>query len=142
MSRGLRPYQLFATGIFSGMKRKFLAFVFLIIGLQYAALASEAATQPNISELEQKVSILQSKVRSLEYAQNKTETAVSKLQKAINKNGLAILLFAFFCAWWAKTTGRSALGWFLLGLLFHVFTGIALLIKTERNTLQNKAADH
>jgi len=115
------------------MKRKFLAFVFLIIGLQYAALASEAATRPTISGLEQKISILQSKVRSLEYAQNKTETAVSKLQKALNKNGLAILLFALFCAWWAKTTGRSAFGWFLLGLLFHVFTGIAILMKTERS---------
>jgi hypothetical protein len=84
------------------MKRKFLAFIFVIFGFQHAALASE--------------------------------TAISKLQKAINSNGLAIVFFGFFCAWWAKTTGRSALGWFILGLLFHVFTAIALLIKTERST--------
>lgn len=116
------------------MKRVLLTFVILIFGFQHAALASENITQPTISELEQTVSILQSKVRSLEYAQNNTETAVSKLQEAINNNGLAIVLFAFFCAWWAKTSGRSALGWFLLGLFFHVFTAIVLLIKTERST--------
>ena len=111
------------------MKRSFLAFVILIFGFQHATLASETTTQPTISALEQTISILQSKVRNLEYAQTNTETAVSKLQEAINSNGLAIVLFAFFCAWWAKTSGRSALGWFLLGLLFHVFTAIVLLIK-------------
>ena len=116
------------------MKRKFLAFIFVIFGFQHAALASETATQPTISELEQTISNLQSKLRSLEYAQTNTETAISKLQEAINSNGLAIVFFGFFCAWWAKTTGRSALGWFILGLLFHVFTAIALLIKTERST--------
>ncbi|MEE2002585.1 hypothetical protein QWY20_14090 [Alkalimonas sp. MEB108] len=116
------------------MKRRFLAFVFIIFGFQYAALASETVAQPTISELERTISTLQSKVRSLEYAQTNTETAVSKLQEAINRNGLAIVLFAFFCAWWAKTTGRSAFGWFLLGLFFHVFTAIALLIKTERSS--------
>ncbi len=87
------------------MKRNFLAFVILAFGFQYAALASESTTQQTISELEKTINILKSKVRSLEYAQTNTETAVSKLQEAINSNGLAVVLFAFFCAWWAKTSG-------------------------------------
>lgn len=118
------------------MKRKFLAVIFFIFITQINVLASETVTQqtPTLIEMEQTISRLQSKVRSLEYAQNNTETEVTELQEAIKSNGLALILFAFFCAWWAKTTGRSALGWFLLGLLFHVFTAIALLVKTERST--------
>lgn len=113
------------------MKGKFLAVVFLLFGWQYTALASATTTQPSLSELEQTVNRLYSKIRSLESAQADTDTEVSKLQEAIKSNGLAVVLFAFFCAWWAKTTGRSVLGWFLLGLIFHVLTAIALLIQTE-----------
>jgi|TARA_B100000700_G_C14996545_1_gene834119 hypothetical protein len=115
------------------MKGKCLVIVFLLFGWQYAALASATTTQPSLSELEQTVNRLYSKVRSLERAQASTDTEVSKLQEAIKSNGLAVVLFAFFCAWWAKTTGRSVPGWFLLGLIFHVLTAIALLLKTERN---------
>ncbi|MFC3204229.1 hypothetical protein ACFOEW_20690 [Alteromonas oceani] len=113
------------------MKGKFLAVVFLLFGWQNTAIASATTTQPSLSELEQTVNRLYSKIRGLESAQANTDTEVSKLQEAIKSNGVAVVLFAFFCAWWAKTTGRSVLGRFLLGLIFHVLTAIALLIKNE-----------
>jgi len=88
----------------------------------------------NIATLEKRVQSLELQMRSLALKQQNTQTEVSRLQETIRNNGLALVLFAFFCAWWAKSTGRSSLLWFFLGLLFHVFTAIALLIKTERGT--------
>ena len=46
--------------------------------------------------------------------------------------GLILVLFGGFCALWAQNTGRSAWAWFFLGLLFNVFTLIALLSKNAR----------
>ena len=46
-------------------------------------------------------------------------------------------LFAFFCAYWAQQTGRSALTWFFLGLFFGPLTGLALVLK---NGKQREAA--
>jgi len=113
------------------MKWKFL-FIFLVIfNVQSFAFASEQAAIP---ELEDKVSQLQYKIRQLESVQNQTKSDVAELKDTLSSNALALLLFAFFCAWWAKTTGRSSLLWFLFGLFFHVFTGIALLLKTDSST--------
>ncbi|WP_105198852.1 MULTISPECIES: hypothetical protein [unclassified Pseudoalteromonas] len=116
------------------MKCKLLLVFFMFLGLQSSVFASDASEQLTTSELESKVSKLQSKVWELETAQNKAKSDISKIQETLRHSGLAIVLFAFFCAWWAKTSGRSALLWFILGMLFHVLTAIALLIKTERST--------
>jgi hypothetical protein len=37
---------------------------------------------------------------------------IKGLEKAAKDNALTLILFAFFCTWWAKSIGRSALGWF------------------------------
>ncbi len=115
------------------MKYLFLLMVLLVVGYSGTAPASQA---PTITELESQINRLKSRVEYLEYTQNKTKHDISTLQEAVKRTGPALLLFAIFCAWWAKSTGRSALGWFFLGLLFHVITGIALLIKTERGGQQ------
>ncbi|WP_395343758.1 hypothetical protein PN836_004105 [Ningiella sp. W23] len=113
------------------MKCKFLLMLVMVFSFQSLVFASEQST---ISELENKVSQLQTKVAQLEFAQTQAESDISKLQETIKNSGIAIVLFAFFCAWWAKTSGRSALLWFFLGLFFHVITAIVLLIKTKRST--------
>lgn len=109
------------------MKWKFLFLLTLIFGLHSYCHSSETSDAEPISELER----LQAKVRYLETAQTTTKTDVSELQEAIKGNGLALILFGIFCAWWAKNTGRSGWLWFFLGAIFHVFAGIALLLKTE-----------
>jgi hypothetical protein len=54
--------------------------------------------------------------------------------------GLILILFGGFCALWAQNTGRSAWAWFFLGLLFNVFTLIALLSKNAREAQLEDAA--
>ncbi|MDC8831346.1 hypothetical protein [Alteromonas gilva] len=114
------------------MKRIFLFLVFLCFGFQNTALSLAAERQPTIAELEEAVIALQYKVQRLEYNQSNNHSYILKLQESVKNNGLGILLFAFFCAWWAKITGRNAVLWFFLGLFFHIFTAIALIVKTER----------
>ncbi|MDC0602542.1 hypothetical protein OAP14_05875 [Aliiglaciecola sp.] len=116
------------------MKCKFLFLFLLFFGHQGDAFSLEPSLEQTTEELENKVNRLESQVRHLEDAQTTAESEISQLQESIERNGLALILFGVFCAWWAKTTGRSALLWFFLGLLFHVFSGIALLIKTQRST--------
>lgn len=38
-------------------------------------------------------------------------------------------LFGIYCATWAKSSGRSAWGWFFLGFFFAPITGIFLASK-------------
>lgn len=57
---------------------------------------------------------------------------IQTIAKAAKNSVFTFIMFTFFCAWWAKSTGRNTLGWFFLGLFFHVFAAIALLIKTEQ----------
>jgi hypothetical protein len=58
------------------------------------------------------------------------EERVSKLESRVQQlggEGLALFLFAAFCALWAQNTGRSAWLWFFLGLLFSAITVLVLL---------------
>jgi len=38
-------------------------------------------------------------------------------------------LFGIYCATWARSSGRSAWGWFFLGFFFAPITGIVLASK-------------
>jgi hypothetical protein len=55
------------------------------------------------------------------------------------KTGLVFYLFAIFCAYWAQTTGRSALLWFFMGWLFAPITGLVLLSKNAQDRAQRNA---
>jgi len=90
--------------------------------------------KPTKPDLETKVELVQNRLYFLEQMVYDNDSKIKGLTKAAKDNALPLVLFAFFCAWWAKSTGRSALGWFFLGLLFHVFTAIALVAKTEPKT--------
>ena len=46
--------------------------------------------------------------------------------------GLVQFLFGIFCAYWAQTKGRSAWGWFFLGLFFAPITGLVLLSENQK----------
>lgn len=50
---------------------------------------------------------------------------------------LVHFLFAIFCAYWAQINGRSAWGWFFLGLFFAPITGLVLLGENNK-ILQEK----
>jgi hypothetical protein len=47
---------------------------------------------------------------------------------------VSLFLFGIFCAYWAQTTRRSALGWFFLGWFFAPITGLVLLSKNSRES--------
>lgn len=62
---------------------------------------------------------------------------------------VVFLMFAYFAAYWAQTTGRSAVLWFFLGLFFAPITGLVLLQlnaielrqKREREAASRQAAE-
>ena len=47
--------------------------------------------------------------------------------------GYVNFLFGTFCATWAKSSGRSAWGWFFLGFFFGPITGIVLAAKHAKD---------
>ena len=67
------------------------------------------------------------------------ESELSSTKNRLNDvggDGLALFLYAVFCALWAQNTGRSALLWFFLGLFFNFITVLVLLYK---NSTDNRA---
>lgn len=110
------------------MKRTFLMLLFIFCSLQYEALASETAAQATVEELEQTIRSLQIRVNQLEMSQSNNTRNVTKERDSI---AAIVALIGIFCAWWAKTTGRNAFVWFVLGVLFHFITAIVVIFKTE-----------
>jgi hypothetical protein len=56
--------------------------------------------------------------------------------------GLVAFLFAIFVAHWAQNTGRSALLWFLFGLVLPPVAGLVLLWKnSERYQIPPRLKD-
>lgn len=63
------------------------------------------------------------------------EDRVQDLERQVDRlatTGLVLFLFGVFCAFWAQETGRSAWGWFFLGLFFGPVTTIVLLAKNSK----------
>jgi len=81
-------------------------------------------------------------------AQIDVEARVTQLEKDVRRQkselddaapvGLVLYLFGIFCALWAQNTGRSAWGWFFLGLFFSVFTVLFLLSKNTQDLRQRQ----
>ena len=119
-----------------GFSRKIRVMKFIWILLMFLSFSAFANSdvQPTKAGLESKIERVQNRLNFVEQMVYENNSEIQGLAKAAKDNGLSLVLFAFFCAWWAKSTGRSTLGWFFLGLLFHVFTAIALVTKTEPKT--------
>jgi len=111
-----------------------MKFILIVLAcFSFNAFASnESQTKESITE--HKVNVVENRLNIIEEQVDRNSSAVRGLQGTIQNHASALFLLAFFCAWWAKSTGRNALLWFILGLLFHVFTAIALVIKTEPRT--------
>jgi hypothetical protein len=75
------------------------------------------------------------------FADEAIETRVAELERRVHDlpppivrngpDGGVFFLFGAFCALWAQNTNRNPWLWFFLGLIFNVFTVIALLIKNS-----------
>ena len=102
----------------------------LLFLLSFGATANVKLAEP---DLNLKIEQLSNRVNYFESMIHDNKTEIQTLTEAVTNNAFTLFMFAFFCAWWAKSTGRSALGWFFLGLIFHVLTAIVLVSKTKRN---------
>lgn len=100
--------------------------------LAYAQPIEIVTEQSEQSEQSEKIMLLTKKVNELESELSSLFYGTEKLEEELNRSALAVLFFAFFSAWWAKSTGRSALLWFVLGIFFHFITAIVIVCKTER----------
>ena len=84
-------------------------------------LVSALTLQPSLNAQQQQ----QADLQALEGRVHGLETEIRDLADG----GLVMFLFGCFCALWAQNTGRSAWGWFFLGLFFGPITAIVLLAK-------------
>ena len=69
------------------------------------------------------------------------EERIQSLERKVDRlatTSLVLFLYGVFCALWAQRTGRSAWGWFFLGLFFGPITAIVLLSKNaeDKNNTQ------
>ena len=112
---------------------KYIWILLVALSGLFTTFTSNSATVQDV-DTEKEITILKNRVSNLEYLVGQNKTELEALSDVVQNNALALILFAFFCAWWAKTSARSSLLWFILGLFFHIFTAIALVIKTERKT--------
>jgi len=112
---------------------KYIWILLVALSALLATFSSNSATGQDVNT-EKEITILKNRINSIEYSVGQNKTELEALTDVVQNNALVLILFAFFCAWWAKTSGRSSLLWFVLGLFFHIFTAIALVIKTERKT--------
>ena len=109
-----------------------MKFIFSI--MIWVASSSLAYAQPIeiVTAQSEKIMLLTKRVNELESELSSLSYDTEKLEEEFNCSALALFFFAFFSAWWAKSTGRSALLWFVLGIFFHFITAIVIVCKTER----------
>ena len=80
-----------------------------VVALQGAG-AAQADLARRVDELDARLDRVQGRVRD-------------------GAGGAVLFLYGAFCALWARNSGRSAWGWFFLGLFFSVLTVLVLLYK-------------
>lgn len=110
------------------------SFIGLLIGLALVQMAVPLAAAQTAEASE--FTGLQSRVIELETRVSRAEQMISKSKEAV----LVLFLFGAFCALWAQNTGRSAWGWFFLGLLFSVITVAVLLSKNAGDQARSRSA--
>lgn len=88
-------------------------------------------TKTTEPDLKKEIEFVHNRLSLIEQLAYENKSEIQGLTTTAKNNALALVLFAFFCAWWAKSTGRNTIVWFFLGLVFHVFTAIVLVAKTK-----------
>ena len=111
---------------------KFILCIMMWVASSLLAYAQPIETVTAQNEQSEKIMLLTKKVNELESKLSSLSYDTEKLEEEFNRSALAVLFFAFFSAWWAKSTGRSALLWFVLGIFFNFITAIVIVCKTER----------
>jgi hypothetical protein len=115
----------------SGSSLVMMAFGLVLTAMPAAAQQPDEARLDSLSErvsaVESEVSEARSGVRSLEDEVRELREDYEALNYA--PEGLLLFFIGVFCALWAQNTGRSAWGWFFLGLFFHGITLLFLLAK-------------
>ena len=103
-----------------------LLLLFVLLFLQQNVTA-QTDVEVRVTQLEKDVKGLKSDIRRL----------MSEVREAASA-GLVAYLFGIFCALWAQNTGRSAWGWFFLGLFFSIITVLFLLSKNAQDLRQRQ----
>jgi hypothetical protein len=115
--------------------------VFWVLAACLGLFPAPAAAQPSggtsidslrwdINRLEREVDLLNDEVRSLR--DDVGELRDQGAEAAAIPVALLLFFTGVFCALWAQSTGRSGFVWFFLGVFFHLFTLLAVLVFNAR----------
>ena len=106
-----------------------MRFVLILAAVVVTLAAADA--QPDADRrfqaLEERISRAE---REAKDAEGQAARARSEADRAASV-GSVLFLYGVFCALWAQNTGRSAWGWFFLGVLFSFITVIVLLVRNS-----------
>lgn len=119
------------------MHRYFVVVTIILLMLP----GSYATAQQKGNEKDAALTELEKKVADLEWKLEQVERNTSDLSKEAKDYapiGLVLVLYGAFCALWAQNTGHHTWTWFLLGVLFSVFTVIAILTGHRRDYRDRK----
>jgi hypothetical protein len=106
----------------------------LLASVAWMALARDVRAQDDrIRKLEQRVKALEQRVSD---AASPGGTVASHLSAALPLLGIGL-----FCGLWARNTGRDFWLWFVAGVIFNIFTLIAVWSKHEDDKAVKRAVE-
>jgi uncharacterized membrane protein YfcA len=94
-----------------------------------------------VGELQLKVAEMGNRVSSVQADMRSVREDVTDLRKEGGLVGVCALAAAVFCAYWAQSTRRNSLLWFLFGLLLSPVAVIALLVKNAADLKKRRAKE-
>ena len=127
-------------------KVRFILFACYLLGVYFAffpaiihAQNPESNLVTTLEKIEYDALRNREEIRSLSARVHDIRSQVSRIAQD-GAGALVLLLTAVFCAVWAQNTGRSAVLWFSLGLLFHIIALFVLLWKNAPGNRERRVA--
>lgn len=108
-------------------------FIFIITGSDLNAQNNEV----EIREMKNTIEAQNQKIQILESRLNATDSDIRQNLSGYAPMFIVLFLFGTVCALWAQSTGRNAMVWFFLGLIFSIFTAITVLYINGKELNQN-----
>jgi len=98
-------------------------FIFIIPGKNLNAQDTGA----EVREMKNTIEAQNQKIQTLETRLNATDSDLRQNLSGYAPMFIVLFLFGTVCALWAQSSGRNAMAWFFLGLIFSIFTAITVL---------------
>jgi len=108
-------------------------FIFVIPGSDL----SSQNTAVEIREMKNTIEAQNQKIQTLESRLNATDSDIRQELSGSAPVFMVLFLFGTVCALWAQGSGRNAIAWFFLGLIFSIIAAITVLYINGKELNEN-----